>query len=222
MLKDKKAVIFDLDGTLVDSMWIWPEIDINYVKRFGLSIPQGFGEAMEGMSFTETARYFLDTFPTLPRTLEEVKQDWTEMAYEWYTKKVPLKPGVYKFLENLRQNDIRCGIATSNGRELAAATLKALRIDDFFDSFRTSCEVAAGKPAPDVYLKVADDLRLSPECCLVFEDVPNGILAGRNAGMTVCAVDDDYSRPLEAKKRQLADYYIHSYDDIINGQYEVL
>jgi len=222
MLEDKGAVIFDLDGTLVDSMWIWPEIDINYVKRFGLIIPDGFQEPMEGMSFTETAQYFLDTFPTLPRTLDQVKRDWTDMAYTWYTEKVPLKPGVYNFLSDLKRKDIRCGIATSNGRELADATLTALGIADFFDSIRTSCEVDAGKPAPDVYLKVADDLRMMPENCLVFEDIPNGILAGRNAGMKVCAVDDDFSRPQEARKRQLADYYIHSYDDIINGRYEVL
>ena len=77
-----------------------------------------------------------------------------------------------------------------------------------------------GKPAPDVYLKVAEDLGVEPSACLVFEDVPNGILAGKNAGMEVCAVDDEFSRPDEAEKKRLADYFIHDFYDIMNHTYE--
>ena len=73
-----------------------------------------------------------------------------------------------------------------------------------------------------MYLLVARDIGADPERCLVFEDVPMGILAGKNAGMKVCAVEDDFSRPQEEKKRELADYYIRDYRDIINGTYEVL
>ena len=79
-----------------------------------------------------------------------------------------------------------------------------------------------GKPAPDIYLLVAETLGVKPEDCLVFEDVPMGILAGKNAGMKVCAVDDPFSRPQEDKKRELADYYIMDYEDIKNNTYEVL
>ena len=85
---------------------------------------------------------------------------------------------------------------------------------------RTSCEVSAGKPAPDVYLKVAEDLQVDPASCLVFEDIPNGILAGKNAGMEVCAVDDEFSRPLEQEKKRLADYFIHDFNDIFRHTYE--
>lgn len=222
MLENKEAVIFDLDGTLVDSMWIWPAVDIDYLKKYQLTMPPNFHAPMEGMSYTETAQYFLDTFPSLEQTIEEVQQEWTTMAYELYTHKVPLKPGVGNFLGTLKAHGIKCGIATSNGRELVDATLKALDIEHYFASIRTSCEVAAGKPAPDVYLKVADDLQVEPGKCLVFEDVPNGIMAGINAGMTVCAVEDDFSLSQAVQKRQLAHYYITTYDDIKNKQYEVL
>ena len=85
---------------------------------------------------------------------------------------------------------------------------------------RTSCEVAAGKPAPDVYLRVAGDLDVLPQDCLVFEDVPNGILAGKNAGMEVCAVDDAFSRPDEEEKKRLADYFIHDFYEIRDNTYE--
>ena len=92
--------------------------------------------------------------------------------------------------------------------------MEALHVDRFFSAICTACEVKAGKPAPDVYLKAAEELQVRPENCLVFEDVPNGILAGKNAGMRVCAVDDVFSRPYDTEKRQLADYYIHDYRDI--------
>ena len=81
--------------------------------------------------------------------------------------------------------------------------------------------MAAGKPAPDVYLKVAEDLGVAPEECLVFEDVPNGILAGKNAGMKVCAVYDEFSEPDDPEKRRLADYYIRDFFQIMDHTYEI-
>ena len=216
------AVIFYMAGTLIDSMWIWPDIDQVYLERYDLTQPEDFHQAMEGMSYREVAQYFLDTFPSLPRTREEIMEDWTQMAYERYMTQVPLKTGAGEFIQRMRKMGKKIGIATSNGRRLVDDTLEALKITDLFDSVRTACEVASGKPAPDVYLLVAKDMGVAPERCLVFEDVPMGILAGKNAGMKVCAVEDDFSKPQEKKKRELADYYIQDYEDIINETYEVL
>ncbi len=222
MLENVDAVIFDMDGTLIDSMWIWPDIDQVYLDRYDLTQPEDFHQAMEGMSYREVAQYFLDTFPSLPRTREEIMEDWTQMAYERYMTQVPLKTGAGEFIQRMRKMGKKIGIATSNGRRLVDDTLEALKITELFDSVRTACEVASGKPAPDVYLLVAKDMGVAPERCLVFEDVPMGILAGKNAGMKVCAVEDDFSKPQEKKKRELADYYIQDYQDIINETYEVL
>ena len=222
MLENVDAVIFDMDGTLIDSMWIWPDIDQVYLERYDLTQPEDFHRAMEGMSYREVAQYFLDTFPSLPRTREEIMEDWTQMAYERYMTQVPLKTGAGEFIQRMRKMGKKIGIATSNGRRLVDDTLEALKITELFDSVRTACEVASGKPAPDVYLLVAKDMGVAPERCLVFEDVPMGILAGKNAGMKVCAVEDDFSKPQEKKKRELADYYIQDYEDIINETYEVL
>lgn len=220
MLTEIKAVIFDMDGSLVDSMWVWLKVDEIYMGKYGLTEPETFHKDIEGMSYTETAQYFLDTFPDLPCTLEEVKQEWMELAMELYRTKVTLKPGAAEFLERMRREGILLGIATSNARTLAEVSLEALHIREYFSAVCTSCEVAAGKPAPDVYLKTAAMLQVPPEHCLVFEDIPNGILAGKRAGMKVCAVDDLFSRPDEAEKRRLADYYIHDYREIWTQTYE--
>lgn len=222
MLKDTDACIFDLDGTLVDSMWVWVSVDEEYIRKYELTKPEDFHMGMEGMSYTETAQYFLDCFPTLPLTREEIMEEWTQMAHEKYMTEVPLKKGVKEFLEALKARGIKTGIATSNSREMVMDTLGALGIRELFDSVRSACEVSAGKPSPDVYLLVAEDLGVSPEKCLIFEDVPMGILAGKNAGMKTCAVEDEFSREQVEKKRELADYYIQDYDDIRNGTYEVL
>ena len=222
ILKDIKAVIFDMDGSLVDSMWIWPEVDEEYFVKYGLTKPEGFYEEMEGKSYTEVAQLYLDTFPKLPCTIDEIKQEWNDMTYEKYCTEVPLKPGAREMIETLYAQGVRFGIASSNSIDLVKAVIRALGVEQYFDSIHTSCEVRTGKPAPDVYLLAARDLQIAPEHCLVFEDVPMGILAGKNAGMRVCAVDDRFSKNLEEKKRSLADYYIKDYYDIINHTYEVL
>lgn len=222
MLDGIDAVIFDMDGTLIDSMWIWPSIDEVYLKKYNLVEPENFHEDIEGMSYTEVSQYFIEAFPTLSCTQQEIMDEWTEMARERYMNEAPLKEGAREFILEMRRQGKKIGIATSNGRILVEDTLKALEAAELFDVVRTACEVAKGKPAPDVYLLAAKDMEVDPGRCLVFEDVPMGILAGKNAGMKVCAVDDEFSRYQEEKKRSLADYYIYSYDDIKNETYEVL
>lgn len=214
MLKDKKAVIFDFDGTLVDSMWMWGEIDVEYLNRFHIAVPDTLQMDIAGMSFSETALYFKETFQ-IPDSLDEIKKTWNEMAMYKYTHEVPLKPGAMEFLKKLKQANIRTGIATSNSKELVEASVEALGLTEFFDEIHTSCEVAKGKPAPDIYLLVADCLGVEPKDCLVFEDISEGILAGKRAGMQVCAVEDEFSLPMTEEKKKLADYYIVSYDEVV-------
>jgi len=222
ILENIDAVIFDMDGTLLDSMWIWPDIDDVFLEKYDLLKPEGFHEGMEGKSYPETAQYFLDLFPTLIQTKEEIMDEWNEMAHDRYISQVQLKPGAKEFILAMRASGKKTGIATSNSRFLVNDTLKALGIESLFDSVRTSCEAGAGKPAPDVYLLVASDLKVEPSRCLVFEDVPMGIMAGINAGMRTCAIYDDFTKMQDDRKRGLADYYINDFNDIINGTYEVL
>ena len=210
LLSGKRAFLFDLDGTLVDSMWMWGAIDIEYLGKFGIPCPKDLQKAIEGMSFTETAVYFKERF-SLPDSLEQIKADWTAMSIEKYRTEVPLKPGVRRFLEEAAERDIKMAICTSNGREMVDAVLSALKIRDFFSCVITGCEVAAGKPSPDIYLEAARRLSVKPEECAVFEDVPAGILSGKRAGMTVFAVEDDFSKGMEQEKRRLADGYMDGY-----------
>lgn len=214
MLKEIDAVIFDLDGTLVDSMWMWESIDIEYLGRFGIELPRDLQKCIEGMSFSETANYFKKRFE-LPDSLDQIKSDWNTMAWDKYLHEVPVKEGVRELLEFLKQNNIPAGIATSNSRELVELIIEKHQLTEYFASIRTSCEVSKGKPSPDIYLLVADDLGVDPSRCLVFEDVLQGVMAGKNANMKVCAVYDKFSEKDLEQKRRLADYYVHSISDIL-------
>lgn len=222
MLNNIEAIIFDIDGTLADSMGVWTKIDDLFLEKYGLTEPEDFHEGMEGKSYSETAQYFLDLFPTLTHTREELEEEWFHMAYDMYEHEVMLKPGVYEFICQMKAQGMKLGVATSNNRELAEIFLKAHDVFEKLDAMWTAGEAGAGKPAPNVYLRVAEQLGVSSEHCLVFEDVPMGILAGKNAGMKVCAVEDWFSKKQEEKKRELADYYIQDYTDIKNKTYEVL
>lgn len=213
-LKDTDAVIFDLDGTLVDSMWIWRQIDLEYLGRFGIPLPENLQSDIEGMSFHETAVYFQERFG-IPDALEQIKDTWNAMAWDKYEREVPLKHGVREFLDRCRARGIRLGIATSNSRALTENIVRAHGLQGYFDCIMTGCDVKKGKPAPDVYLAVAKQMQVKPERCLVFEDIIPGILAGKNAGMRVCAVEDAYSADIRAKKRELADYYIKDYAELV-------
>lgn len=212
MLKNIDGVIFDLDGTLVDSMWIWKDIDIEYLGSFGHTLPADLQHLIEGMSFSETAVYFKERFK-LPVSIDEIKKTWNNMASQKYENEVPLKKGVWEFIKYLKKCNIAMGIATSNSKELAKIIVNKYNLTDYISSVRTSCEALKGKPSPDIYLLVASDLDIVPERCLVFEDVLQGVIGGKNAGMKVCAVYDEFSESDYSKKAEYADYYIEDYYD---------
>lgn len=214
MLNNFEAVLFDLDGTLVESMSMWGDIDVEYLKKFHLPVPDGLQQAIEGLSMYQTAVYFKENF-AIKDSLEEIMDDWNAMAYHKYTKEIPLKPGARKFLDHLKEKNIPCGIATSNSRILTEAILKSHQIKAYFPVMVTGDEIAKGKPDPEVYLEAARKLGVRPEKCLVFEDIPFGIMAGKNAGMTVCAVEDDYSMKDRDEKIRLADFYIKTYEELL-------
>ncbi len=161
-----KAVIFDLDGSMVDSMWIWRAIDIEYLGRFNIALPEKLQADIEGMSFSETAAYFKERF-ALPDSLEQIKADWNRMAWHKYEQDVPLKKGVLALLDYCKVHNILLGIATSNSRELVETVVRAHHLESYFDCIMTACEVEKGKPAPDIYLAVAKALQVSPaDWCL--------------------------------------------------------
>lgn len=213
-MNDIKAVIFDLDGTLVDSMWVWEQIDIDFLKSKGYTPPEDLKDAITHLTFTQTAEYFKNRF-NLSDSIDEIKNTWHNMAYNFYSSKVFIKEGVVPFFEKLKSLNIKIGLATSSSVVLLEATLKNNGIYDLFDAITVTDEVKKSKENPDVYLLAAKKLNVSPENCVVFEDIIAAVRGAKLAGMKVVGVYDKASDDQKEILIETCDKYIHSYNELL-------
>jgi len=213
MLTNYDTFIFDMDGTLVDSMGLWAEIDKKFFADRNMPYPETLTKDIEGLSMVETAEYFISNFG-LKESKEELMDIWNDMAADFYRTKIDMRDGAIDFLKYLKKQGYKTALATSNSRELVDVCFEANGLNDLIPVVVTANEVEHGKPAPDVYLKACDMLSSHPSKCLVFEDVLAGIQGGKAAGMSVCCIDDIHSKADYDEKVKLADFYIKNYLDL--------
>lgn len=214
MFSDIKAAIFDLDGTLIDSMGLWNSIDVNYLKKFNLAVPERLQDDICHLNFQETAAYFKDRF-NIPDSLDKIMADWHNMAYDAYCTSIKLKKGVVEFLQFLKDSNIKIALATSNSNDLLEASLKANKIYDFFDAITTTSEVERNKEFPDVYLLAAKKLSVAPESCMVFEDLPTAIKGAKKGNMKVVGIYDAWNEDQWSLIKSLSDYSIKDYRELL-------
>jgi len=214
MLTNIKAAIFDLDGTLIDSMWIWEQIDIAYLSSKGLEQPENLKDEINHLSFQETGVYFKNRF-NLDDSIETILETWHDMAFAHYSKNVTLKEGVIPFLDHLKNSGIKIGLATSNHHSLLEAALNCTGIYEYFDSITTTDEVAKGKNNPDVYLLAARKLGVSPKECIVFEDILEAVRGAKLANMKVVAMHDKAAKYQRHDLMCIADKYIYDFTEML-------
>lgn len=184
------AAIFDLDGTLLDSVWVWREVDRAFFEELGISEPEDYARAIQGMSFRETAEYTVRRFG-LDRTAEEVMDGWMRMTAEAYAHQVALKPGALSYLRALKRAGVKLAVASANREDLFGPTLRRCGAWELFDAVCTSAEVGdAGKGDGALFALAAEKLGVVPGECVVFEDTLEGVQGARRAGMGVYAVRD--------------------------------
>jgi HAD superfamily hydrolase (TIGR01509 family) len=180
------AVIFDLDGVLIDSESLWDQARRGLVHDVGRPWPEGATEAMMGMSSREWSVYLRDVVG-VPLSPEKINERVVQRLLTHYQDHVPLLPGAVDTVRRLaRQWPL--GLASSSNRPVIDAVLDLAGLAQFFAVTVSSEEVPRGKPAPDVYLAAARQLSVVPAGCVVIEDSANGIRAGVAAGMMVVAI----------------------------------
>lgn len=216
MINNFKAAIFDMDGTLIDSMWVWHKIDVDFLEKRGFAMPHNLKDEIEHLTFLQTAEYFKSRFK-LDSTLQEIMDEWNTMAEDEYEYNVKLKSGVAEYLNFLKNSGIKIGLATSNCSTLINKVLKSTNIYDYFDSITTVDEVKRGKNFPDIYLLAADKLKVNPEECVVFEDILPAVIGAKSAGMTVIGVHDSYSEYQKNDIKYNADKYIYKFEELLNA-----
>ena len=210
-----KAVIFDLDGTLIDSMGIWIQVDKEYLEKRNIPVPSDlFEDVPEGNSFNEICQYFKDKFK-LPDTIEEIGAEWTEMVAQHYKTEIRLNSGAEELIKFLYEQNVKMAIGTSNTKHLAETVLKANNVLQYFDSIVAGCEEIKGKPYPDIFLSAAVELKVNPADCLVIEDTLHGVRAAHNGGMDAFAIFDDNDTHDIEKLKSEAEFYAENFWEII-------
>jgi HAD superfamily hydrolase (TIGR01509 family) len=217
-----KAVIFDLDGTLIDSMQIWRQVDKEFLGKRGIEVPVDlFDHLPHGNSYNQTAQYFKDRF-NLPDTIESIMGEWTEAVKWHYENDIELKPGATDIVRKLHSDLIPLAIGTSNHDDLTDLVLIQHDIRKYFLTIVTGKHDMLGKPFPDIFIKAANELSVSPETCIVIEDTLNGVKAAKAAGMYAIAIYDEDSQPMWEQIIRVADFYAYNYADVYNHIKEAL
>lgn len=210
-----KAAIFDLDGTLIDSMSVWDKIGRDFLASRGITAPDDLSRNVKNLSFHQTAEYYIRNF-SLPDKSEQLIALWNAMAYREYAENIELKPGVREYLTKLsNNNNIKIGIATATDRELTEAVLQRHQVLVFFHTIVTVADIGKGKEYPDIFLVTAQKLKANPRECIVFEDCLHAVKGAKLAGMKVYAVYDPASAHEQPELEQIADEYIHDFRQLL-------
>lgn len=211
-----EAAIFDLDGTLLDSLSVWKRVDEEWFARRGMPVPESYTREIAGLSFRESAEYTVARYAPEMKW-ETVIDEWTELTGREYAESVQLKPGAREYLCLLRREGVHLAVATACLPMWFEPCLKRLGIDGLFDAVCCVNEKTGmrGKKDGAVFLEAARMLGVRPERCAVFEDIPEGILGAKRAGMRAYGMFDAHHS--EKSRRQVAenaDLMLHSFGDM--------
>ena len=214
MLAGKKGAIFDLDGTLLDSMGVWRRIDEDFLGKRGICVPDDYLKAITAKNFQDAADYTIERFG-LKESADAIMTEWFDMAIDAYTNDVVLKPFVKEYMQMLRENDIKIAAATSSDARLFEPCLKHHGIYEWFDAFSVTAEVKRGKGYPDVYENAAEKLGLKAADCVVYEDILKGVEGAKLGGFYVIGVEDVHSSYEKEEIQKEADRYITTFEELM-------
>ncbi|MBQ8348872.1 MAG: HAD family phosphatase [Ruminococcus sp.] len=209
-----KGIIFDLDGTLIDSMKIWTKIDRRLLRENGVeNIPPDISDRVRKMTIEESAQYFIDEF-RLECTIEYIIKRIEELVRTEYEENIPLKPYAKEILDFLDEKGVPYGVATATYKGLAEAVLKRCGIRERIQFLLTEIEYPLGKNFPDIFLGGAKRLGSEPEEVLVVEDSLHCIETAAKAGFVTAGIYDEVSWNEQSLIADMADHYVRSLKEL--------
>ena len=210
-----KAALFDLDGTLLDSMNVWSDVDVIFFSRRGIEMPEDYPRSISGKSYLGAARYTKERFG-LDASVEEIAAEWTEIAREQYAFSVRLKPGAKKLLENLKAQGVRLAAVTTLVRALYEPCLMRNGIYRLFDLCLSTDEAgSSSKSDGRIFAQAAGRLGAEHAACAVFEDVCECIAAAKRLGMQAYLIIDPRSTHDPERAKSMADGWGNAPEDFM-------
>ena len=206
-----RGAIFDMDGTLIDSMPAWENLGRDYLIGLGANPPADLNALMKTMSLTQSAAYFRERFG-LTLSSEEITRGVMALIEQQYRESIPLKPHVLPFLQKLTAAGVRCCVATATPRHLAEAALNRLGALPYFEFILTCTEEGLGKDDPAFFTLAREKLGLPRDSVIVFEDALFAARSAKAAGLSVAGVYDASAAEDTKAIRETADHYICSFD----------
>lgn len=213
-----RGAIFDMDGTLLDSMPVWDQLSQRFLGQYGVAVTKADYEAIEGTTQLQGAQYFIDTYPFLPLTAETLIAGLDQLITARYEQLARPKDGVRPFLEGLRARGVKLAIATLTARHHAEKALRDRGLLQYFEFMLTIEDVGVSKREPDIYLAAADRLGLRPACCVVFEDAPYAGQTAKKAGFRVCGMAEPAYAEGERLLRAASDWFVERSFDELSGK----
>ena len=186
----KKAVIFDFDGTIANSRYVWQKVDVDFFAKRGMEIPRDYVEAISVMSFYNGAVYTKEKY-NIKESVEEIMSEWNSQALREYKENVVLKPFVKEYLRELKDKGYKIGLATAALHDYYIPVLEREGVLDCFDVFTDTRDDARDKNFPDIYLLCAEKLGSNSANSIVFDDVLKGVNSSVSAGFNTTAVYDN-------------------------------
>ena len=208
-----KGAIFDFDGTLVDSMFIWDNIGEEYLRSLGKEPHEDLKETFMTLTLEEAAEYYREHYG-VTLSVKEIVDGVNAMVEQTYRTKVTLKPGISEYLAWLKENGVRMCVATVTDRYLVEETLERLGVRHYFSEIFTCAEVGFGKDKPIIYQKALEHLGTEKSDTYVFEDLPFALNTAKTDGFPTVGVYDRHEAHQDDLK-ELADYYIFDFTDPI-------
>ena len=210
------AAIFDFDGTLADSMWVWDKVDSEFARRRGLPFKEEDAETIAALGFEGTAQWMIERYG-LTETVEDLIDEWYELAAESYANEVRLKPGAEDFVRQLKAEGIPVAIATSLSRPMLIPALENNGVRELFDELVVCEEVCeGGKSTPAVYLEAARLLGVDLEGSVVFEDVALAARSAKAGGAYVVGVRDDHAQQVRSELIEAADLFVQGFEELLS------
>lgn len=213
--KEIKLVIFDLDGTLIDSNDVWKKNDESFFSKRNMEVPKDYTQRIAHIGLKEAAIFTKSEYG-IKESVEEILKEWNDVVINQYSNHLSLKDNAYNFIKYLKENNVKIALATANTKSLYEPCLKRLKIYDYFDFMADVDNVKSGKSSVKIYDLVSSSLNVNPSNTLVIEDICTCLKTAYENGYITVAMFDKHNKEENNEQAKKYSYkFIYDFKELM-------